>query len=275
MNYSILMSVYKKEKPEYLIASIESMLAQTVPAEQFVIVKDGPLTAELDSVIQSYVEKDPELFTIVSLAENVGLGRALDCGMTECRNELIARMDSDDISLPERCEKQLKRFCNNSHLDIVSAYISEFEEEPSCIRTIREVPESYENILVFSRRRQPFNHPVVMYKKSAVLRCGGYGQAKRKEDLYLFLSMLNSGCFAENIPESLLCYRANVNNLKRRKSWINCKESIQAYYWNYCQGYSGLMDLLVVIMAQMMFFLLPDGIAQFFSDTFLRKNSES
>ena len=215
--------------------------------------------------------RQPELFTVISLEKNVGLGSALDIGMDACRNELVARMDSDDISVPSRCEKQLARFRDNPQLDIVGTYISEFEDDPAHIRAIREVPVDHREIVSFARRRLPFNHPSVMYKKSAVIRCGGYGQARRKEDLHLFLSMLNSGCIAENIPESLLYYRANTDNLQRRKSWINCRESIQAFYQNFRQGHSSFADLAVVVSAQMLFFLLPASGAQFFSDTFLRK----
>lgn len=271
MKYSILMSVYKKEKVEYLIPSIESMLAQTAPAEQFVIVKDGPLTKELDAVIDGYAEKHPELFTIVPLAENVGLGRALDYGMAQCRNELVARMDSDDISLPERCEKQLQYFRKEPALSIVGSNISEFADDPSVISTVRAVPETHNDIVRFARRRSPFNHPSVMYRKSDVLRCGGYKGAKRKEDLYLFLAMVNNHCYCANIPESLLLYRANENNLKRRKTWINCKESIQAFFKNYQEGHSTLWDFVVVAGGQLCFFLMPVPLARFFSDTFLRR----
>jgi len=273
MKYSVLMSVYHKEKAEYLISSIDSMLTQTAPAEQFVIVKDGPLTPELDEVIQGYVENNPELFTIVALEENVGLGRALDIGMGQCRNEVIARMDSDDISLPTRCEQQLECFVKNPSLSIVGTYINEFIGEPSNVSTMRTVPEAHKDIVKFARRRSPFNHPTVMYKKSEVLRCGGYGGAKRKEDLYLFLSMVNNGCCTKNINEPLLLYRANSDNLKRRKTWVNCKESIQAFYQNYKSGYSDLLDLIVVVVAQVSFFLMPDFLAKVFSDIFLRKKA--
>ena len=269
--YSVLISVYKNEKAEFFIQSIDSMLSQTAMPEQIVLVKDGPLYRELDDVIETYQAKQPELFTVISLEKNVGLGSALDIGMDACRNELVARMDSDDISVPSRCEKQLARFRDNPQLDIVGTYISEFEDDPAHIRAIREVPVDHREIVSFARRRLPFNHPSVMYKKSAVIRCGGYGQARRKEDLHLFLSMLNSGCIAENIPESLLYYRANTDNLQRRKSWINCRESIQAFYQNFRQGHSSFADLAVVVSAQMLFFLLPASGAQFFSDTFLRK----
>ena len=215
MKYSILMSVYKKEKPEYLISSIQSMLAQTSPAEQFVIVKDGPLTKELDDIIDGYAVEYPELFTVVPLSENVGLGRALDFGIAECRNELVARMDSDDISLPERCEKELQLFAKNTELAIVGTNIDEFYDDPSDVKMSRAVPSNYAEIKKAIGRRMPFNHPTVMYKKSEVIRCGGYGKMRRKQDRDLFSRMINMGCKAQNINESLLLFRSNADNYKR------------------------------------------------------------
>ena len=108
MKYSVLMSVYAKEKEEYLRQSIDSMLNQTVKPEQFVLVEDGPLGDDLRDCIGEYVALYSQMFTVIPLAENVGLGRALDIGLEHCRNELVARMDSDDISMPDRCEKEIK-----------------------------------------------------------------------------------------------------------------------------------------------------------------------
>ena len=110
MNYSVLMSVYYKENPQYLKQAIDSMLNQTLKPEQFVIVEDGKLNNFLHKMVMLYKEKYSDLFTVIELKVNVGLGMALDIGLQHCRNELVARMDSDDISLPERCEKQVKLF---------------------------------------------------------------------------------------------------------------------------------------------------------------------
>ena len=124
MNYSVLMSVYDKEKPEYLKQSIESMLNQTVKPEQFVVVEDGALNKSLSDIIDKYKADFNELFTIVKLQVNGGLGNALNQGLKACRNELVARMDSDDISLPRRCEKELKLFLDNPELSICLLYTS-------------------------------------------------------------------------------------------------------------------------------------------------------
>ena len=103
-NYSVLMSVYAKERPEFLRLSTESMLAQTVKTNNFVLVCDGPLTPELDAIVAELQQKHGDLFHVIRLETNQGLAHALNRGLRECKNELVARMDSDDIAVPDRCE---------------------------------------------------------------------------------------------------------------------------------------------------------------------------
>ena len=256
-NYSVLMSVYYKEKAEYLELAIESMLNQTVPPEQFVIVEDGKLTKELETVIIKYENDNPNLFTIVRLEENRGLGLALDEGMKWCRNELIARMDSDDISMPKRCEKELAIFERYPELDIISGAINEFKEHIDNVVSIRRVPENEEVIRKQMRRRSAFNHPAVMYKKTAVIRVGGYGDSARKEDHDLFSRMVFEGCKAYNLQEPILYYRINEDNMKRRKSWKNISSYIEIMWTNLCRGYCGCADFLFVIAAQIFYLIVP------------------
>lgn len=271
MNYSVLMSVYDKENIEYLVRSIESMLSQTVKAEQFVIVEDGILRDELHNVILSYKKRYPQLFTIVPLRQNVGLGMALDYGLKACRNELVARMDSDDISLPQRCEKQLEFFEKDKKLAIIGTNIDEFWDDPKDIKCSRVVPYEPEEIKKRIGRIQPFNHPTVMYKKSQVIRCGGYGKMKYKQDRDLFSRMINMGCKARNINESLLLFRSNADNCKRRKSWAYCKSTIDVTHMIYKRGHCSLGDLLYVTIGQLVLFIMPLPIMKLISDNILRK----
>lgn len=269
--YSVLMSVYDKENPLFLRLSIESMLDQTMKPEQIVIVKDGRLSLELEEVIDEFKQQNEHLFTIISLAENSGLGVALDEGLKYCRNELVARMDSDDISLPQRCEEQIKLFSNNPKLSIVGTNIDEFYDEPTNIISSRIVPQKHEDIVKFIRRRSPFNHPTVLFKKSEVIRCGGYGTLRRKQDLDLFSRMINSGCIAENINKSLLLFRSDINNFKRRKSWINCKSYMDVCYEIWKRGHCSLLDLLIVVLGQLVMYLSPMWLLKYLSNNFLRK----
>lgn len=269
--YSVLMSVYYKEKPDELVQSIESMLNQTVRCSQFVIVKDGSLTSELDEILQKYNSEYPELFTIVPLKKNVGLAKALDKGLEYCKEDLVARMDADDISLPTRCEKLLCLFYRNQQLSLAGTNIDEFYDDPSEIVSSRIVPSDYENICKYIRRRSPFNHPTVMFRKKEVQRCGGYGNMRRKQDLDLFARMINENCYALNINESLLLFRSNKDSYKRRKSWEYCKSYIDVEYVNYKRGYCSFVDLAIVIAGQLFLYLAPSPLMKAVSDHLLRE----
>lgn len=268
--YSVLMSVYAKDNPVYVDAAVVSMLNQTVPPEEYVIVVDGPVTEELKNVITKY-ESNEKLFTIIWLETNGGLGNALNIGLSQCRNELVARMDADDISLPERCEKELEMFEKNKKLVLCGTHIDEFYDIPENVHTVRKVPIDYEAIKKFMKRRQPFNHPTVMFKKSEVIRCGGYGHLKRKQDFDLFSRMLNKGCYALNIDESLLKFRADQDNYKRRKSWDYVKSTIYVGNLNYKRGYCSIIDLAYIVCGQIALYVMPLKLMTYVSDKMLRE----
>ena len=224
-NYSVLMSVYEKEKPEYFKAAIESMLNQTSPANDFVLVCDGPLTKELDSVIETMCTKYPEQFQIVRLKKNCGLGNALNAGLEVCKNELVARMDSDDISCLYRCELQLKKFRENPELALCSGNIAEFITDINKTESIRRVPVEYKEILTFAKKRNPMNHMAVMFKKSAVETVGGYIEISYAEDYYLWVRMLKEGYKAANIDQVLVKARIG-NGMYERRGGIAYAKSI-------------------------------------------------
>ena len=267
------MSVYHKDNSEHLSLSIKSMLEQSYLCSQFVIVKDGILNPSLDEVIDHYSLNNKNLFTIIQLKENKGLGSALDIGLTYCKYEIVARMDADDISLPTRCEEELECFVKNSNLSIVGSYINEFYNNPDNVIASRHVPLEHDEIVKFARRRSPFNHPTVMFKKTAVQESGGYGSSRRKEDLKLFPAMVNRGFEAMNIPKVLLLYRTNADNAKRRKTWTNCKEYISVIYSNYRDGYSTFFDFLYVLVAQIIIYLIPLRLFKYITKIFLRKKA--
>ena len=146
--YSVLMSVYYKEKPKYLKESIDSMINQTIVPDEIVLVEDGPLTNELQEVLNSYEKKYPSLFNRVKIPINVGLGLALNEGLRVVRNDLVARMDTDDLSKPNRCEKQLKVFDSNPELSIVGAYVDEFYNSPDEIISTRVVLRNVVHLII-------------------------------------------------------------------------------------------------------------------------------
>jgi len=210
------MSVYYKEKPEWLKQSIESILKQTVLTNDFVIVKDGKLTEKLDEIISEYEVKYPDIFHAIQLEKNMGLGPALAIGVKACKNELIARMDSDDISVPERCEIQLKEMQADSNLGIIGANHAEFMESINNVITYKEFPTEDEQIKKYARRRNPFSHSVVMFKKKNVLEVGNYRKYYLCEDYDLWIRMIEKGIKCKNIPEVLSYVRVGEDLYKRR-----------------------------------------------------------
>lgn len=265
--YSVLMSLYKKEKPEYLRLALDSMLNQTVVPDEIVLVEDGPLTNELYEVLDEY----DEYLHRVKNATNLGLGLALNVGLKECRNELVARMDTDDISKPDRCEKQLKRFEEKPDLSIVGTWVDEFNTTPDEVVSTRAVPIESDEIYNFAKKRSAFNHPAVMYRKSKVLENKGYSDLRRNQDVDLFGRMLFSGCKAENIGESLLFFRCNDDLARRRKSWENTKSYIDTIKKFYKMGYAGLSDYMMVALTQFGVYLLPIGFQKFLYKKILRR----
>ena len=269
--YSVLMSLYVKENPKYLRLAIDSMIGQTVVPDEIVIVEDGPLNDALYSIVKEYTEKHPNLFNVVVNEKNLGLGLALNEGLKVCKNELVARMDTDDISKPQRCEKQLKVFEINPELSIVGSFVDEFYSSPDEVVSVRAVPEKHEDIYNFAKKRSAFNHPAVMYRKSKVLENGGYADLRRNQDVDLFGRMLFSGCKAQNIGESLLWFRSNDALARRRKSWENTKSYINTIKRFWKMGYASFTDYAIVAIAQTGMFLMPVKLQHWIYRKFLRK----
>lgn len=221
--YSVLMSVYYKEKPEYLRQAMESIQAQTFSTNDFVLVCDGPLNSELDAEIAAKKQEMGITLNVVRLAKNTGLGNALNEGIKHCKNELVARMDSDDIAYPDRCEKQIAVFNSRQEVSICSGIVEEFTIDPKIVDTRRVLPETNMEIIEFAKKRNPFNHPCVMYKKSAVEAAGSYQDFYLLEDYYLWLRMLMNGCQGYNIQEALIHMRAGADMYLRRAGWRYAK----------------------------------------------------
>lgn len=264
--YSVLMSLYKKENPEYLRIAIDSMLNQTVAPDEIVLVEDGPLTDDLYAVLDEY----PMLHRVKNEI-NLGLGLALNVGLKECRNELVARMDTDDCSKPERCEKQLQRFLEKPYLAVVGSHIDEFIGDISNVVSQRIVPTTSEEIYKFAKKRSAFNHPAVMYSKTAVLENNGYADLKRNQDVDLFGRMLFNGNKAENIDEALLWFRSSDKLAKRRKSWQNTWSYIATIRKFWKMGYSSFADYAIVGIAQTGMYLMPIKLQNYIYKNFLRK----
>ena len=220
------MSVYKKESASFFSSAVNSMLQQTCPPTQFVLVCDGPLTPELDKSIQDFLSEYPTLFRVIRLPVNQGLGLALREGLSACDCELVARMDSDDIALPLRMEHQLAARNATASLSAVGGQIAEFVRSPRSIQSYRTVPISSEEIRRGIAVRNPMNHMTVLFRKSDVLSVGGYQDMKGFEDYYLWARMLKAGYNLANLPE--ICVLARVSEIQaRRGGWNYFRQTIQ------------------------------------------------
>lgn len=268
--YSVLMSVYSKENPTWLRLAIESMQTQTLPTSDFVLVCDGPLTPELDGVIAEKRRQMGETLTVVRLEKNMGLGNALNEGIRHCRNDLVARMDSDDIACLDRCEKQVAVFNEHPEVSICSGTILEFSETPEDADRRRMLPEGNEAIREFAKRRSPFNHPCVMYKKSAVEAVGSYQHFYRLEDYYLWIRMLMAGYEGYNIQEPLLYMRAGTSMYKRRAGWRYAKTQIELFRFMWKQGFINAWQYAESCIIRSSSALSPNWLRKYMYMTFLR-----
>ena len=225
MNYSVLMSVYDREKPEYLDRAIKSILSQTLLTDDFVIVEDGKLNQQLENVIRKYEANYPGIMHIIRRDKNMGLGYSLQEGVIACKNEIIARMDSDDYSCPDRCSKQMQLI--ESGYDLVGSNIDEFEDDIEKIVSTKHMPKTATDIMKYAKFRNPFNHPSVMFKKSAALKAGNYRTFYKLEDYDLWIRMLNKNIKSTNIQESLVRMRVNPAFFKRRGGKDNLKSHLK------------------------------------------------
>ncbi len=269
--YSVLMSVYYKENPLWLRDSIESIMNQTVKCDEFVLVEDGKLTDELYEVIDSFQKKYPKLFNVVKIKQNGGLGPALRKGIENCKNELIARMDSDDISKPDRCEKLLKVFENDESYECVGSFEAEFETSIDEVVAIHKVPETDKEIAKFMRRRCALLHPTVMYRKSSVLRAGNYRDVHLYEDYDLFMRMVcEYNAKSYNIQDALYYIRINSDFYKRRGGFKYMKTVIKFKNDQRRKGYMSLKDFIVSAGGQAVVCMMPNRLRKWFYLKFLR-----
>lgn len=269
--YSVLMSVYYKEQPEHLKLAMQSIIEQTVRPDEFIIIKDGPLTENLNSVIDSFISQQPSLFTIIQNQENLGLGLSLAKGVLASKNELIARMDSDDWVVPYRCEKELAVFKADPKLGMVGSLEVEFMGTPDNVLSIHKVPETNKEIEQFMRRRCAVLHPTVMFKKSAVLRAGNYRDYILYEDYDLFARMVfdeKIKCY--NLQEKLYYIRTSDEFFIRRGG-ISYAKTVLKFKWElFKKNNMSFIDFCISGLGQAFVCILPNTWRKVFYMKFLR-----
>lgn len=269
--YSVLMSVYKKTTPSELVRSIESMLQQTVKPAEIVIVEDGPITNEVSRVLSEYEAAYPGLFKIGGYTEGKGLWYALRYGMNACTFELIARMDSDDYAHPDRIERELRAFADDPSLGCVGTNVVEFEGDPDNPVALVELPSVHEEIIRFGRRRCPYRHSTLLYRKSAVVDAGGYQEMPLFEDYDLFLRMARSGVKFRNINEPLM-YMATDNDFFMRRGQPDYLRKMLRFRRECLRrGDIRIWDYIVVSVPHIITILAPNRVRRFIYQSFLRK----
>lgn len=221
MDFSVLMAVYGKDNPDHYRIALESVTkGQALNPTQIVIVYDGPVPKEIEAVSLDVESNTPQTrFTVVRQETNKGLAAALNFGLEHCSYEYVARMDSDDYSVSDRFEKQFNYLKNHPEIDVLGGTIAEFEDDPQIIGATREVGHTHEEIVKMAKRRTPFNHMTVVFKKSKVLAVGGYNvEFGKLEDYKLWVDLIASGCKVSNLDEVLVHMRVGNGLISRRSN---------------------------------------------------------
>lgn len=215
-SFSVLMSVYIKENPKYVDLSLTSIEKQTVLPNEIVLVEDGPITTELNKVIKKHQKVWGSALKIVKIAKNGGLGPALRLGTKYVTNEWIARMDTDDICVPNRFELQLKEIIKNPDCAVIGGQVAEFISTTKNIIGFRKVPLTQESIYKFIQFRNPFNHPTVMINREKLISVGGYTKADKFEDYNLWIKFVCRKYKLKNIDKVLVYMRSGESLYQRR-----------------------------------------------------------
>lgn len=265
MFFSVLLSVYYKENPNFLEQSLLSVFNQTLQPDEVVLIEDGALTPELYSVI----EKFPKL-KIVKLEKNSGLGVALNEGLKHCSYDIVARMDTDDIAKPDRFEKQIKFLEENPEVALLSGCIEEFYVNPDEVSSTRAVPLKQEEIKEFLKHRNAFNHMAVMVKKSAVINSGSYQSVPYFEDYDLWIRIVQNGYQVANLPDVLVSARIGTDMIGRRHGFKYAGHELYFLKRQLKSGFISKTEYLKLVILRVPIRLLPKFMLKFIYK-FLRK----
>lgn len=258
--FSVLISVYDGESAVSLREALNSVINQSTVPDEVVLVKDGPLSEELDKTIKDLKNKHPNLFTIVSINRNVGLGRALDIGLEYCSNPLVARMDADDISVKNRFSLQLQYLQQNPSVALVGGYMRENTRMTTRDSFVRTVPITPEKVEKTAHIRNPMNHPTVMFRKNAVESVGGYQDLQSIQDYDLWVRMLMEDYKLANIPEILVITDEDINYYQRRGGidYFRTEMKVQQAFVDY--GFLNSFEMIRNLFIRAPIRLLPNHI---------------
>lgn len=274
--FSVLMSVYARENPAFFSEALRSVVEQSLVPDEIVLVADGPLTPALEQVIQHWQARLQKGLKLVRLEKNVGTGIALRTGVENCSHEIVARMDSDDISRRDRFEKQVGFLMRHPEIDVVGTWIDEFETRTGThSRRIRKLPASSDAIRRMSIHRSPVNHVTAVFRRSSVLKVGNYQDFKGMEDYHLWIRMLLQGSRFHNMQESLVDVRAGEEMYARRGGWDLFKNDAKFQFFLWDLGYVDAGQLLINLGKRGILRFAPEKMRAYIYKYILRQASES
>lgn len=274
MKFSVLLSVYLKERSENLKDALESVVAQTLKPDEIILVVDGPITSALRNEIDLFKDNHPNLLTEVNLKENTGLGNALGVGLQYCQYDLVARMDTDDIAQHTRFEKQIAFLKANENIAVVGSNVEEFNKIPGDLQVHKQMPECGKPLLAYAKYRNPLNHPSIIFRKAAVLASGSYdNQIPLFEDYSLFIRMLKNGYEFYNIQEDLVYFRVGdgLENIKRRSGMHYVRNEIKFLTYAYRIHFLTSAEFCKSFSAKILLRLFPGSVVLWFYKKFLRR----
>jgi glycosyltransferase involved in cell wall biosynthesis len=257
--FSVLMPVYHKDNPVYFRAALASLVPQLPHVNEVVLVKDGPLGLALEAALDAQRALLP--LRVVALPKNAGLAAALNAGLAHCRSAWVFRFDADDLCLPQRAALQSERI-RATPLDILGGQIEECEPATLAVTGRRLVPCEAAQIRSFLRRRNPFNHMTVCFRRDFIRAIGGYPDIALKEDYALWARAIARGARVANLPQVLVRARAGSELVLRRGGlrYARSELALQAFLWR--EGVQSAWSSLLVGCARAALFAAPPALRQ-------------
>lgn len=270
--FSVLCSIYHKENPSHFHECMQSIWDnQTLKPTEIVLIEDGPLTPQLDQVIQQWQVKLGDVLRVTKLAQNVGTGKAKNIGLQQCSYEIVCIVDTDDISVSNRFERQVEFLNTKTDVVIVGGQIIEFTEDTDNPSGMRKVPLQHDVLYHFAQRQSPFNNMTIAYRRSKILEVGGYYHHLWMEDYNLFLRVIAHGCKIENLEEVLVYARIDNGMHARRKGIEYIKSEKQLLDLKKQLKLQSPVHANILFLIRSAFRLLPSGILGMVYNNFLRK----
>ena len=267
-NLTVVMSVYGNDSSLFFREAVDSVLNQTYKAKEFIIVVDGPVGDDINSVLDSISQI--ETVNIIRLTENKGLAVSRKLAISKCVTEFVAVMDSDDICVPDRFEEQIE-LLSGGRADVAGGWIEEFSEFPGDQGIIRKTPLTHEDIYSFGKWRNPINHVTLMFRRSAYEAVGGYSEVRYTEDWEMISRMLVQGIIIKCVPKVLVNVRAGNEMVVRRRKLSQIYGEFVVFRLMYKAGYLSLFHLIGNILIRVVLRIFPSQFTSSLYKNILRK----